>query len=102
MRSDCQSKDWSLKTSAGRKPSRTSRRYKLDIQVHDFESVFLDELAARFDVFSHQRSKDVFGGDGVFQFHLEERAGVRVHRGVPKLFGVHFTQALESRDGEIF
>ena len=46
--------------------------------------------------------KIVLGGDGVFQAHLQQRARLGVHRGFPELLGIHFAQALESRDGEIF
>src|SRR5215813_7496715 len=74
----------------------------LNVQVHDFEGVFLDELAARFDVFAHQCRKDVLGRDGVFELHLQERARIRVHGRVPKLLCVHFAEAFESGDREIF
>src|SRR5712691_9962435 len=73
-----------------------------NIQIHDFEGVVLDELAARFDVFSHERRENIFSRDGILKFHLEERAGVRVHRGLPELRRIHFAKTLEPRDGEIF
>src|ERR1700741_5217072 len=75
---------------------------KLDIQVDDFEGVFLNELAAVFDVFAHQRGKDLFGFDNVLELDLEERPGVRIHRGFPELRRIHLAKTLESRDGEIF
>src|SRR6266699_3758736 len=73
-----------------------------NIQIHDFQGVVLDELAPRFDVFSHERRENIFSRDGVFELHSEERAGVRVHRGLPELRRIHFAEALEPRDGEIF
>src|SRR5882762_5821003 len=57
--------------------------YSSDIEVYDFEGVVLDELAARFDVFTHQRGENVFGRDGVLELDLQQRSGVRVHRGFP-------------------
>src|SRR6266852_3569410 len=74
----------------------------LNIQIHDFERVFFDEFAARLDVFAHERGENVFCRDRVFEFHLQQGTRVRVHRRVPELLGVHFAQALESRDGEVF
>jgi hypothetical protein len=38
------------------------------------------------------------GGDRVFDPHLQQAAGVRVHRGFPQLFRVHFAEALEALD----
>ncbi len=77
-------------------------RRNLNIQVDDFEGVFLDEFAARFDVFAHERGENILGGDGILEFDLEQRAGIRIHGGIPKLLGIHFAQAFETRDGEIF
>ena len=74
----------------------------LNIQIDDFEGVILDEFAARLDVFAHQGRENVFGRDGIFQFDLKQGAGIRIHRGFPQLLRVHFAQALESGDGEIF
>src|SRR6266702_1040411 len=73
-----------------------------NIQIHDFQGVVLDELAPRFDVFSHERRENIFSRDGVFELHFEERARIRVHRGFPELRRIHFAEALEPRDGEIF
>src|SRR5207245_244880 len=81
---------------------RRSSTAKADVQVHDLERIVLDEFAARFHVFAHQRRENVFCRDGVFQFHLEQRARLRVHGGFPELRGIHFAQALKPRDGEIF
>jgi len=40
---------------------------QLNIEVHDLESVFFDELAARLDVFAHKRGENIFGGHGILQ-----------------------------------
>jgi len=40
-------------------------RHASDIQVHDFKRVVLDEFAARFHVFAHQRGENIFGGHGI-------------------------------------
>src|SRR6516164_11204142 len=68
---------------------------KSNVQVHDFERVVLDEFAARFHVFAHQRGENVFCRDGVFEFHLEQRARVRVHGGFPELRGIHLARSEE-------
>src|SRR6266481_2091159 len=73
-----------------------------NIQVDDFQGVFLDEFPPRFHVFAHERRENIFGGDSIFKLHLQQRARIRVHGRVPELLGVHFAEALESRDGEIF
>src|SRR6266487_1388678 len=73
-----------------------------NIQIHDFQRVVLDELAARFDVFAHERRENIFSRDGILQLHPEERAGLRVHGGFPELRRIHFAEALEPRDREIF
>src|SRR5579864_525271 len=72
----------------------------LDIQVHDFEGVFLDEFAALLDVFAHECRENILGGDGILETDFEERARLGVHGGLPKLVGVHLAEALETRDGE--
>src|SRR5579885_12976 len=74
----------------------------LDVQVDDVEGVVFDEFAAVLDVFAHERCKDFFGFDDVLEFYLQERAGIRVYSGSPEWRRVHFAQALEARDGEIF
>src|SRR5947207_11523538 len=100
-------------TAASSRPQRTALRTEpapawestvtsLDIQVHHFQRVVLDELTARFHVFSHKGGENIFCRNGVFELHLQQRTRVRVHGGVPKLLGVHFPQTLKSRDGEVF
>ena len=39
---------------------------------------------------------------GVVKAHPEQRARFRIHRGFPELVGIHFAQAFEPRDREIF
>src|ERR1700691_2014856 len=75
---------------------------ELNIQVDDVEGVFFYEFAALFDVFAHEGGENCFGGDGIFQAHFEQGAHFRVHGGVPQLLWIHFAEALEARDGEIF
>src|SRR5438034_1955151 len=60
--------------------------------------VLLDELAARFDVLAHQHREQAIRGGGVLQRDLDQVAGLRVHRGLPELFGLHLRQALEALD----
>src|SRR5277367_2859332 len=75
---------------------------ELNIQVDDVEGVFFYEFAALFDVFAHEGGENCFGCDGIFQAHFEQGAHFGVHGGVPQLLGIHFAQALETGDGEIF
>jgi hypothetical protein len=72
-----------------------------DIQVHDFEGVILDELR-RASTFSPISVVKIPAATASSSFTLAQGARVRVHGRVPQLLGVHFAQALESRDGEIF
>src|SRR6266567_8495987 len=60
-----------------------------------FLGVLLDELAARLDVLAHQDAEHPVRRRGVLQHDLLQHAGVGVHRGLPKLVGVHLPQALE-------
>src|SRR5271156_4161464 len=74
----------------------------LNVQVDDVEGVFFYEFAALLDVFAHQGGENCFGGYGIFQAHFQQGAHFRVHSGVPQLLGIHFAEALEAGDGEIF
>src|SRR6266511_5685129 len=66
-----------------------------------FLRVLLDELPARLHVLSHQDAEHPVGLDGVLQGDLLEDAGLRIHRGVPELLGVHLPEALEPLDLEL-
>ena len=78
-----------------------SASLKSNVEVDDVEGVVFNEFAALFYVFAHERLENIFGGYGVFEAHLEERARFGVHRGFPELLGIHFAEALEARDGEL-
>jgi hypothetical protein len=43
----------------------------LNIQIHHFQRIFLDEFAAALHVFTHQRRENFLGGRGVVEAHLE-------------------------------
>src|SRR3954451_11688032 len=66
-----------------------------DVQEAHVFGVALDETAARFDVLAHQYAEQLVRGGGVVECHLLERAGRRVHRGLPQLRVVHLAQTLE-------
>src|SRR4030095_5051262 len=57
--------------------------YRLDVQVHDVQRVLLDEIAAGLDGIAHEDSEYLVGAYGIFHGDLEERARLRVHRGLP-------------------
>jgi hypothetical protein len=65
-------------------------RRLLNVEIHDFERVVFDELAARFDIFAHQRGENILGSYRVLEFHLQQRARIGVHGRVPELLGIHF------------
>jgi hypothetical protein len=72
----------------------------LDVQIANIEGVVLDILPPRFDDIAHQLREHLVRFDRivVIQVNLEQLALFRIHRGVEKLFRVHFTQAFESLD----
>src|SRR5262245_52022373 len=55
----------------------------LDVEVLDAERVVLDEAAARLDLVAHQGREDLVCFVGVLDAHLQQRAGVGVHRRRP-------------------
>ncbi len=60
-----------------------------DIDVLGTECSRLDKFAAGLDLIAHQGGEDFVGTDGIFDPDLEKTAGFRIHRGVPKLVGIH-------------
>src|SRR6476469_5839988 len=69
-----------------------------DVEEADVLRVLLDEAAARLDVLAHQRGERLVRGGRVLEGHLEQRAGLRVHRGLPELLVVHLAEALVALD----
>ena len=55
-------------------------------------------VAAGLDLVAHEDAEQVVGGAGVVHGDLQERAVGRDHGRVAQLLGVHFPQALETRD----
>src|SRR5690554_7796759 len=62
---------------------------RVDIRVG---GVFLDELAARRHLFAHQHGEDDIGIGRILDGYLFQGTVLGIHRGIPKLLGVHFTQ----------
>ena len=54
----------------------------------------LNELLARFNLVAHKLGHGELGRGGVLDAHLQQRARLGLHRGFPKLFGVHLAQTL--------
>src|SRR5256885_7075875 len=69
------------------------------VEVGHRQGVLLDELAARFDLVTHQGGEDVIRGDSILDLDLHEAPGFRVDRGLPQLLRIHLTQALVALDG---
>src|SRR4029077_11792406 len=68
-----------------------------DVEVADALGVRLDELLPRLDVRSHQLLERVVDGGDVLDLDLQQHAGLRVHRRLPQLFGVHLAKTLHAR-----
>src|SRR5260370_41536556 len=88
-----------IRTSSARS---TGEPWGSDVEVLHVEGIFFDEFAALLDIFAHERGKDRLGLDHVLELHLQQSMGLGLHGGGPDLIGVHFTQALGSRDKEVF
>src|SRR5271165_5612122 len=71
----------------------------LDIQVLHVESIVFDELAARLDVFAHERGEDVFSFSKVLELYFEQGAALGIHCGLPKLLRTHFAEAFVALHG---
>src|SRR5512136_388702 len=65
-----------------------------DVEVPDVERVFLDELAPRLDLVTHQGREHQVGLGVVLGANLQQRPGLRLHRRGPELVGVHLAKAL--------
>src|SRR5688572_29369619 len=63
----------------------------IDARLH---GVALDELPARLHRVAHQGDEDLVGEDGVVDGDLQQRARLRVHRGLPELLRVHLAETL--------
>ena len=59
----------------------------------------LDEPLAWSDVIPHEHVEGLVGHHGVVDSHLQQRAGLGVHSGIPELLGVHLAQTLVALDG---
>ena len=72
-----------------------------DIQIPGVESIFLDELSARFHLVPHQDGEDLVSLDSIFNIHPQEGPAFRIHRSFPKLQGIHLTQPFIPLDGKV-
>ncbi len=59
----------------------------------------LDKSPSGLHGIAHQDRKDLVGLDGVIQRDLEHGPRFGIHRGVPKLFRVHFPQTFVALNG---
>src|SRR2546426_6666454 len=66
-----------------------------------FLRVLLDELPARLHVLAHEDAEHAVGLCGVLQRDLLQHPGLRVHRRIPELLGIHLAEPLESLDLEL-
>src|SRR5271157_6625862 len=69
-----------------------------NIEVLDLQRVLLDELAAWFDVITHESREEIIGGSSVVKPNLQERTTGWVHGGFPELLRIHLAESLESGD----
>ncbi len=70
----------------------------LHIEVLHLQGILGDELASGLNIISHQGAEDSFRLRRIGDRNLKERAGLRVHRGLPELSGIHLPQALVALD----
>ena len=64
----------------------------LHIQILDGPGVGLDETATRFHFVAHQDIEKLVGLFGILDIHLKHNPIVWIHRSLPKLFRVHFSE----------
>jgi hypothetical protein len=64
----------------------------------DIQGVFDNEIAPGFHNLTHQFGKNVICEVCLVNFNAQERAVIRIKRGFPQLFGVHFAKALIALD----
>ncbi len=90
-------------------PEQTSPRYlrnfltfPSDIKILNVEGMFLDEFSPRFDMVSHQHAKNLFGGGGIFQSHLQQQSSGGIHRRFKQFIRIHFSQSFEPRIRQSF
>src|SRR5689334_20854901 len=70
----------------------------LDVEVLYVKGVVFDELAARLDVFTHQRGEDGFSLGDVLEFDGEQGAPLGIHSRLPQLRRSHLAEALVALD----
>lgn len=58
--------------------------------------VFLDEIATRSHLFTHQHCESAVRLCGIGESDLLEHTVLRIHRGLPKLFGIHLSKTFVS------
>ena len=66
----------------------SSRVLRLHVDLCE-DRVFLDERAARRDIWAHQILEDLVGVERVLNRHVQHRARGRVEGRLPELLGVH-------------
>src|SRR5262245_64904755 len=71
-----------------------------DVEVAHVERVLLDELPPRLHLVAHEGGEDLVGLVRVLDLHLQQRARLGIHRGLPELRRVHLTEALVALDLE--
>src|SRR5712672_440983 len=63
------------------------------VQIDDVERIVLDEFAPRLHQLAHQLGEEIVRLVRMLDFHLQQRAGILIQRGLPQLVGVHLAQA---------
>src|SRR5258708_17668103 len=85
-------------TYVPRSPGSRPRSCPVVVNLFHLQGMLLDELAARFDLFSHEDAEHFIRLESVVELHSHERSLFGVERRLPQLLTVHFTEALEARD----
>ena len=84
------------KDASGRSPVSFS---PLDVQVGGVQRVFVDEIASRLHLVSHQGGENFVRLHRVLDPDLQEGPLLRVHRRFPELLRVHLAETLVALDG---
>src|SRR6266581_756834 len=75
-------------------------RLALYIEIFHFERVLLDEVAPGLHLVTHQGGKDVVHPCNILELDLQQQARLGVHRRLPELRRVHFSQTFVALDCE--
>src|SRR3954447_17131590 len=84
-----------------RAPRSTAGPRTSDVKVANLPGLGLDEVLPGRDLLAHEHREDGVRHRGVIDLRPEKRSGLRVHRRLPELVGIHLAEALEALHGDV-